>query len=254
MDPRTASEEPKKGETMKLEDKVHEVIGNNEKFIFAFADLKGLVHENYSGFNYGLSIARRLDNGIVDGIKTGPTGTYLQEYKDANSELSIAIKAVSKMLSEENIRNVPIEPTNYHTDADENFRKTLRTRFSHKMAATRAGLGWIGKTDLLVTKQFGPRVRLATVLIEYASLKTGSAIETSRCGTCTLCIEACPAGAANGKAWDVSVDRSDFYDAFKCRDKCRELSMTNLNESVSLCGICVSVCPVGGGRKPPGHL
>jgi hypothetical protein len=84
---------------MNLEEKVNELIGNNEKFMFAFADLKGLLQEKYSGFDYGLSIARKLDDGIIDGITAGPTGTYLQEYRDANTELSIAIHAVADMLS-----------------------------------------------------------------------------------------------------------------------------------------------------------
>ena len=34
-------------------------------------------------------------------------------------------------------------------------------------------------------------------------------------------------------------------DAFKCRDACRKLSLERLDKKVSLCGICVSVCPQG---------
>jgi epoxyqueuosine reductase QueG len=37
---------------------------------------------------------------------------------------------------------------------------------SHKMVATRAGLGWIGKTDLFVSNKYGPRVRLASIRID----------------------------------------------------------------------------------------
>jgi epoxyqueuosine reductase QueG len=55
----------------------------------------------------------------------------------------------------------------------------------------------------------------------------------------------CPGLAANGKLWDDSVDRDEFYDAFKCRDTCRKLSRDRLDKKVSLCGICVSVCPYG---------
>jgi epoxyqueuosine reductase QueG len=230
---------------MDIEDKIAAIIGNPDTYDFAFANLKGLLEDKYSGFNYALSIARKLDDGIIDEIKKGPTKRYFNEYKNVNDELSKLINSISNMLSKERIKNLPIKPTCEDGELDENYYKTLRTDFSHKMAATRAGIGWIGKTDLLVTRRFGPRVRLATILFDYPFLKTGIAITKSKCGACAVCVENCPARAANGKLWDINTDRNDFYDAFKCRDKCRELTKQNLNETTSLCGICVSVCPIG---------
>ncbi len=113
------------------------------------------------------------------------------------------------------------------------------------MAATRAGLGWIGKTDLFVSEQFGPRLRLATVLTDRPLGPVGTPVEKSRCGNCTLCVDACPAGAATGISWYAGLDRDAFFDARRCRESCRKLSKSALNEDISLCGICVAVCPVG---------
>ena len=126
-----------------------------------------------------------------------------------------------------------------------NNSQDSRTNFSHKMVATRAGLGWIGKTDLLVSEKFGPRLRLATVLTNYRFDNLGIPITESRCGKCGICVEACPSQAANGNSWNVSLDRDQFYDAFKCRDMCRKLSLERLDKEISICGICVCVCPKG---------
>ena len=45
--------------------------------------------------------------------------------------------------------------------------ESLLALFPHKLAAVRAGLGWIGKSSLLITRKYGPRVRLSTVLIDW---------------------------------------------------------------------------------------
>jgi epoxyqueuosine reductase QueG len=230
---------------MTIEEKIAEIIGNSNTYVYAFANLEGLLDDRYAEFSNAISIARKLDDDSVDGAYKGPTIRYMQEYKDINTELSALVLAVSNMLFHENIKNAPVKPTFEDHELDENYFKTLRTEFSHKMAATRAGLGWIGKTDLLVTFKFGPRVRLAMVLVDYQFQKTGIPITASKCGACTVCVDKCPAQAANGMLWETGIDRNDFYDAFKCREKCRELSKINLNETISLCGICVSACPIG---------
>jgi len=60
-----------------------------------------------------------------------------------------------------------------------------------------------------------------------------------------------PAGAANGKLWDINIDRDEFYDAFKCRDKAKELSLAATGQdNDEICGICVAVCPAGRSYSP----
>ncbi len=123
---------------------------------------------------------------------------------------------------------------------------TLRHYFSHKMVGTRAGLGWIGKSDLFVSVKFGPRLRLASILVDFPLKPLEPPIDSSRCGKCNVCVEACPAKAATGKLWNIKVDRDEFYDAYKCRDKAKEISLaaTGQNED-EICGICIAVCPAG---------
>ena len=162
-----------------------------------------------------------------------------------NKELSGNIIKISLALEKKNVSNIPIKPTVEDNELGEDYFKTLTIPYSHKMAATRAGLGWIGKTDLLVTEKFGPRIRLASILLHAKICDVGEPIEAGKCGDCDVCVKKCPAQAANGKQWNVKVNRDEFYNAFKCREKCRELSMKNMNEKISLCGICVSVCPKG---------
>jgi epoxyqueuosine reductase QueG len=220
-----------------------------DRYEFGFADLTGLLAGEYRLFSFGVSILRPLDARIIDGIAGGPTPEYHRHYRAVNRELAEAVERVRDGLDGLGIRALGVKPTVEDGELDDGYYKTLRLNFSHKMAATRAGLGWIGKTDLFISKKHGPRVRLASVLLDAPVTSRAAPIDVSLCGTCEVCVTACPAGAATGALWDIRTDRDVFFDAFKCRERCRELSRERIREEISLCGICVSVCPVGNRNK-----
>lgn len=170
---------------------------------------------------------------------------YYNLYNRTNLSLTELINNISNELTAMNIFNMPIKPTVNDNELDVDYENNLRLDFSHKMAGTRAGLGWIGKTDLFISEEFGPRIRLATVMVNYPLKSIKLPVNESKCGDCDICVKKCPAQAANGKLWNIKVDRDEFFNAVLCRKKCRELSLKALNKYESLCGICVSVCPAG---------
>jgi epoxyqueuosine reductase QueG len=122
----------------------------------------------------------------------------------------------------------------------------LLSDFSHKTAATKAGLGWVGKSALFVSAEFGPGVRLASVLTD-APFTTGAPVVESRCGKCTECIKACPYGAIKGAQWDPEISRDDLLDAFLCSRK-REAYILELGFKHP-CGLCIKACPFGKKRN-----
>ena len=220
-------------------------ICDPDKYEIGFAQLSGLLHPKWDEYSYGISLIRKLDDSIIDNIKNGPTMEYHHHYNDINNELDKKTVEIISLLKINSIRAVKVKPTVEESDLDGNYKRTLRYPFSHKMVATRAGLGWIGKTDLLVTDRFGPRIRLASVLVSSRISVTGKPINESLCGECNLCVINCPAQAATGKLWNDTIDRDEFYDPFRCRNFCRKISEEEIRKEISLCGICISVCPKG---------
>jgi epoxyqueuosine reductase len=216
-------------------------------FIFGFADLHGLLNKKFIGYNYGISIGKRLDDRIVDGIKDGPTIEYYDHYKQINSQLTDLTGKICADLQKAGIESLPVEPTISTGDEgyNEEYLRTLSVDISHKMVATRAGLGWIGKTDLFVSGEFGPRLRLVSILLKKNPGVDSTPVDKSECGKCNICVIKCPAKAANGKIWDISIKREEFFDPRKCRKKCGELALEKLNLDARICGLCVSVCPQG---------
>ena len=216
-----------------------------ENYIFGFADLTGLLQNKFIGFNYGISIGRKLDYKIVDKVNNGPTPEYYSHYRQINKDLSLLTKKISDDLNKNDIETLKIDPTVSTSELDSVYFNTLRTDLSHKMVATRAGLGWIGKTDLFISREFGPRLRLVSILLKTPVKPKLKPVDMSRCGNCSICVDICPAKAANGKLWDITVDREVFYDPWKCRNQCAEFGRNRLGLDVRICGICVAACPIG---------
>jgi epoxyqueuosine reductase len=117
--------------------------------------------------------------------------------------------------------------------------------FSHKLAAHLAGLGWIGRSCLLVTPDRGPRVRWVTVLTDAPLIPTGPPME-SRCGECQECVTTCPVQAFTGRVFDENEPREARFDASACDRFFRE---EEKRTGVAVCGMCLWVCPFGRLKK-----
>jgi epoxyqueuosine reductase QueG len=117
--------------------------------------------------------------------------------------------------------------------------------FSHKLAANLAGLGWIGKSCLLITPEAGPRIRWVTVLTNAPLISNQELVEDS-CGNCSECVDACPVNAFTGVPFHEDEAREVRYDAAKC-----EKYLNDLDESTGLatCGLCIYACPQGSLKK-----
>ncbi len=224
---------------------IKDILPGENDYLVGYANLDSLLPAKYKSYGYAIVLARRLDDRIIDSIAEGPNIEYYNHYHEVNRELTKVAHNIAEKIQLQGSKSLVIEPTIHDRDVDKFFFKTLRFDFSHKMAATRAGLGWIGKTALFISGKYGPRMRLVTVLTDYPLPYCTEPINESHCGLCDLCIRHCPAQAANGKLWNIHIDRNEFFDPFACRKKARELSYQNFSKKITLCGKCVAVCPIG---------
>ena len=113
--------------------------------------------------------------------------------------------------------------------------------FTHKMAATSAGIGWIGRNGLLISPKYGPRLSLATILTD-APLKTDDATEASMCGDCRLCVEHCPSEALTGNDWSRVSPFVDIFSLKRCSSHKKKSRSVNGRPN---CGLCITICPYG---------
>lgn len=111
--------------------------------------------------------------------------------------------------------------------------------FSHAWAGHYAGLGRIGWNHTLLTKEYGPRVRLVSVLTAQ-ELPGDPLVAEELCTRCLLCQKICPTQAFGG---DRQV-RYGEMDKKACTSNGRRLRQAFRNP----CGFCIKVCPVGQDR------
>jgi epoxyqueuosine reductase QueG len=121
------------------------------------------------------------------------------------------------------------------------FIAKLYPLFPHKMAATSAGIGWIGRNGLLINPTYGPRLSLATVLTD-APLQSGNPISKSMCGDCRLCVEHCPSEALTGNEWSRSRPYVELVKLKSCKN--HKKGSRSLDGKPN-CGLCITVCPYG---------
>jgi epoxyqueuosine reductase len=215
---------------------IKEVLLNKGASLVGFADLIEIPAEVRYAKRFAVSIAVALDASIIANIRNGPTREYYSEYKRANALLSDLGKLTSRLIKDQGYLAIPKEPTGVGIDP-----KTDSTALPHKTVATRAGLGWIGKCALLVTKEYGSAIRLTTVLTD-AQIETAIPTNHSLCGDCAICVNFCPGNAPSGKNWSVKLYRDSFFDFSACRRAARE-GAAKIGIDDTICGICISVCP-----------
>ena len=202
--------------------------------------IRDMGGEAIAAFPRAISLGMILPHAIVDQLPNRADKAVAMSYEShayniVNQRLNLAASQISGLLQRMGHGALPISATDHHDDA------RLWPTLSHKLAANLAGLGWIGKSCLLVTPKVGPRVRWSTVLTD-APLQTASEQTPEQCGECRECVDICPPGAFTGRAFDPREPREARYDAHKCQDYFRGLVQA---DHLPVCGLCLYVCPFG---------
>lgn len=207
--------------------------------LWGAADLRSFStpqDETGQEFPFALSWVIPMNPQIMVSIQNGPNQAYADEYARVNNhinELSIALAAEVKASG---FRSLPLAASDRTDTVD------IKGVFPHKTAATRAGLGWVGRHCQLITRPFGSWVRLGTVFTNI-ELPCGPPTERNFCGRCTRCVEACPAKALKGDAWFPRVPREEILDVRAC-DQWKKKHYFQFHNGHN-CGICSAVCPYG---------
>ena len=212
---------------------IEKLLFDNGAVFVGFAELGDL---GTAGLPRAVSIAAAIEPNVLQGIKKGPTAEYYEEYNRLNRLLDKLALICQEYLKGLGYKALAQTTTIAHQSDD------LTTALPHKTVATRAGLGWIGKCALLVTKQLGSGVRLTSVLTD-APFICAEPINESNCGNCTECVKHCPAGAVKGPNWSLGCERGEIFDAFACRETARRLCKESFGEEATICGRCIVVCP-----------
>lgn len=224
---------------LEKQNRIINILDGIPDMVYGFANVGDDLPPELNHLPYAVSIGIPIPDDIIDPIIAGPNQVYYDTYNRVNEQLDVLTEQIQQA----------IEQLGYRACAIASSKRTdfvnIAGDFPHKTSAVKSGLGWLGRSSLLITKKFGPRIRISTILTDM-SLPTNDFAKTNSCGKCNRCVEACPAQAIVGNAWSQGVSRESLVDVKKC-DVWKIEHYPQFDGLV--CGVCVAVCPHGTKKK-----
>jgi epoxyqueuosine reductase len=210
-----------------------EVAFSSYVTVFGAASFRGREREapgslpfSLSELPHAVSIGFRLSDAVIDSLVDRPTRTYQYHYRQVNLFIDQTLLRLLGKIHELGYKGFPV-PSSQIVNWESNAG-----HLAHKVVAREAGLGWIGRNNLLVSPIYGARVR-------YGSLFTNLPLATPKmavpqgCGECFRCLKACPASAIG--------ETRESFDLGKCTEMLK-LFTKEENIGSMICGLCVKAC------------
>lgn len=180
---------------------------------------------------YAVSMGIRLSWPVLKTVLTAPTWTYSYHYRQINIALDQTALFIAGEIQRAGFSALPV-PASQILDWEK-----FQAHLSHREIAGLAGLGWIGRNNLLITKQYGSQIRLVTVLTDMELPVRSGDDAGGDCGTCHACVKMCPVGAIDDDPVNFNLD--------SCAAQLRRFSKSEKINTM-ICGLCIKVCR---GRK-----
>jgi epoxyqueuosine reductase len=200
--------------------------------LFGVAKIEGLPDRHCSlspetrkGLDKAVSVAFHLSDRILEDVVDGPTRLYFFHYQRVNVLLDELGLKITNFIQSRGGEALPV-PASQLVDWERQL-----AHVSHKHIAARAGLGWIGRNNLLVSPRFGSRQRLITVLTSMP-LIVDDPIPWG-CGECRACLSSCPSQSIK--------ERPEEFDHVGCYQMVKAL-VKKAGISQNICGLCVKAC------------
>ena len=176
-------------------------------------------------FPRAVVLGKKLVDGVLEEIEDRPTHLYFHHYRQVNAFLDRGALLAAAKIEAMGFEALPIAASQIID------WKNQRAHVSHKALGRLAGLGWVGRNNLLVNPELGSRHRLVSVLTDMPLAADGPA--GGSCGECRACVAVCPAGAIS--------ERPEDFDHRRCYEKLDEFRRSHI-VSQHICGVCVKAC------------
>ena len=174
-----------------------------------FANINGLAND-FIDLPNGISLVLKLPTKLIKLLNKEDYNNY---WKNFHSEIDKLTKISIK--GEKYIKNRGFNAFALTMNRNECDMNKLLSKLPYKTIATKSGLGWIGRSALFVTPEYGSAVVLGAILTDMP-LKFNKPITDSECDDCENCQKACPVDAINPKKWNNRLTRKDIIDIETC--------------------------------------
>ena len=195
-----------------------------------YADVEGLANE-FIDLPNGISLVLKLPKKAIEYVNNDEFEDYWKCFHSKVAELKeIALKG------EEYIKSKGYNAFALTMERNECDMEKLLSILPYKTIATKSGMGWIGRSALLVTPEYGSAITLCSILTDMP-LEFDNPITDSECDECENCQNACPVKAINPQKWNDRLNRKDIIDIEACSEYIIDQYKNGLG-----CTKCMSEC------------
>ena len=204
-----------------IENKLKELGANFVHFV----DITSLSNKENKNYPNAVLFGIKLSSDYLQNVMNTPN--YVQEKVRQNSDFSDDELYLTELKTDELADSISQwlinSGYNAYSHSDKNQIETgffdgkyLKTPLPHKTIASMAGVGWIGKNNLLITTMFGSALCLGVILTDAPLEIISNNSIPSKCNNCNICVKMCEPQALKGHTWSVTAQREDMLDVYKC--------------------------------------
>lgn len=176
-----------------------------------FVDITSLPDEMTQGYPCAVLFGKALSKEYIKAVREGREPKTKEVLNTERKMDALAVKIAAE-LEQDGYRSVG---------------KLKTGVLPHKTVALRAGLGFIGKNNLLITPMYGCAQMLGKVLTEAPFAAQTQPVKPPQCGACRACVDACDSNALLGATWSLGTPREEIMTRKLC----------------TLCLKCMAMCP-----------
>ena len=209
---------------MSLEFEIKKELTNRGATFVHFVDVSHLPKQQNQGLNTAILLGLPLSPEFIREVSE--TEDYVEQLicNNRQDEDEFSLKELEAGRMADELTNL-LQSKNYlaFSQSDKNLEsngcydfQNHATVLPHKTIAVLAGMGWIGKNNLLITNELGSALSMCSVLTNAPLSTSFNAEIHPKCGNCTICKDVCAVGAIKGINWGKSIARDERIDVYQC--------------------------------------
>ena len=196
---------------------IEQQLRNEKVDIIHFVDISMLDRTQNRGFPFAILIGVAINPHFLEMVCNTPDyiHTLDDEYAQTESRVGMIADQLAIHLISRGYKALSQSDNGLMAENAFDF-DTKTSALPHKTIAVLSGIGYIGKSNLFITEEFGSAQCLGSVLTDAPLMVAKNNIQQPKCNRCTICHHICPQKALHGVSWNTNVSRDEIVDVYNC--------------------------------------
>ena len=196
-----------------MNSKIEELLSEKGADIIRFVDISDLPIAQTQGYKGAILFCMALSKDFVIAMRAGEDRE--QYFVDKEHETDALADWLAEYLRLQGYKAYSQSEDN-HSQNGNYDKKTYTSILPHKTIAHLAGIGYMGKNNLLINEKYGCAFSMCTVLTDAPITTEKYPPALSKCGDCRICKQVCSDNAVLGNEWSELAGREGVLDVYKC--------------------------------------